>query len=342
MAMTFETETSMRFAVSDPSGVGEVRRAAASFTSRGGFSETARENVAIVATEMASNIVKYGLQGEVVLRPIRHDDAIGVEMLALDKGPGMRDLHRCLEDGYSTGGSPGTGFGAIVRLASTFDIYSREGEGTAVLARLWGERREPPALLRTGAICIAKFGEEVSGDSWGASLDATRVVAAIADGIGHGALAAEASRAAVAVLREDPRRAPGAALEAMHGMLRGTRGAAIGVVELDLAARVARFAGVGNIAAAVLGTANIRQMVSHNGTVGHDARRIQEFVYPLPPNFRLVMHSDGLATQWRPDKYPGLWHKHPSLVAGVLYRDFTRGRDDVTILVMDEARKAGA
>lgn len=339
--MTFESETSTRFAVSDPSGAGEVRRAAASLASRIGFSETARENVAIVATEMASNIAKYAPQGEVVLRTIRRDDASGIEMLALDKGRGMRDLHRCLADGYSTGGSPGTGFGAIMRLASTFDIYSREGEGTAVLARLWGERKEPPTTVRTGAVCIAKFGEDVSGDSWGVGLDATRVMAVIADGLGHGALAAEASRAAVSVLRADPRRAPGAVLEAMHGMLRSTRGAAIGVVELDLAARVARFAGVGNIVAAVLGTTDIRQMVSHNGTVGHDTRRIQEFVYPIPSNFRLVMHSDGLATQWRQDKYPGLWHKHPSLVAGVLYRDFTRGRDDVTILVIDEAREEG-
>ena len=77
-------------------------------------------------------------------------------------------------------------------------------------------------------------------------------------------------------------------------------------------------------------------MVSHNGTVGHEVRKIQEFVYQWPKGGILVMHSDGLGTQWRLDRYAGLAVKHPSLIAGVLYRDFNRGRDDVTVLVARE------
>jgi hypothetical protein len=77
-------------------------------------------------------------------------------------------------------------------------------------------------------------------------------------------------------------------------------------------------------------------LVSYNGTVGHEVRKIQEFVYPWPKGGLLVMHSDGLGTQWRLDRYPGLVAKHPSLLAGVLYRDFNRGRDDVTVLVVRE------
>jgi hypothetical protein len=49
--------------------------------------------------------------------------------------------------------------------------------------------------------------------------------------------------------------------------------------------------------------------------------------------FLLVMHSDGLATHWNLDQYPGLVGRRPSLIAGVLYRDFARGRDDVTVVV---------
>ena len=74
-------------------------------------------------------------------------------------------------------------------------------------------------------------------------------------------------------------------------------------------------------------------MVSYNGTVGHEVRKIREFTYLWPKGGLLVMHSDGLGTQWRLDRYPGLIARHPSLIAGVLYRDFNRGRDDVTVLV---------
>jgi len=47
----------------------------------------------------------------------------------------------------------------------------------------------------------------------------------------------------------------------------------------------------------------------------------------------LVLHSDGLVSHWSLDAYPGLAARDPSLIAGILYRDFTRGRDDVTVVV---------
>ena len=71
----------------------------------------------------------------------------GVEILALDKGPGIRDLERSLRDGYSTAGGAGTGLGAISRLSSEFDVYSPPGKGTALLARIWpGEPHSPPPV----------------------------------------------------------------------------------------------------------------------------------------------------------------------------------------------------
>jgi hypothetical protein len=99
---------------------------------------------------------------------------------------------------------------------------------------------------------------------------------------------------------------------------------------------VVRFAGLGNISARLVRDGGVRHLVSHNGTAGHAARRIDEFTYPWTPDDRLVMHSDGLATQRDLDAYPGLMERHPSLVAAVLYRDFTRGRDDATVVVARE------
>jgi hypothetical protein len=74
-------------------------------------------------------------------------------------------------------------------------------------------------------------------------------------------------------------------------------------------------------------------MISQNGTAGHVATRVQEFSYPIAGQSLLVMFSDGLASQWDLDRYPGLRTRDPSVIAGVLYRDFSRRRDDVTVVV---------
>jgi hypothetical protein len=120
--------------------------------------------------------------------------------------------------------------------------------------------------------------------------------------------------------------------------LRSTRGAAAAVAEIDLFRRQVRYAGVGNISGSILAGGKSQSLVSHNGTVGHEMRRVQEFTYPWPPDALLVLHSDGLATQWRLDRHPGLAARHPGLVAGVLYRDHARGRDDVTVVVARQER----
>lgn len=335
--MNAESTYSVAIAVSDPSGVGEVRRAAAHEAHRLGFGDTERENVAIVATEAASNVVKHARSGEIVIRPLVRGEAAGVEILALDKGPGMTDVSRCLADGYSTGGSPGTGLGAISRLTTTFELHSSPGIGTALLARLWTVRPGDDELdFEVGAVCLPKTGEEVSGDAWSVTGDDKRVVVLVVDGLGHGPLAAAAARAAVQAFQGVSERAPREILSTIHDALRSTRGAAAAVAAIDLVARTVRYSGVGNIAGAVVGQEAVKQMISHNGTLGHDARKIQEFDYAFPSGARLVMHSDGLGTHWRIDRYLGLGQRHPSLVAGVLYRDFTRGRDDVTVVVLAE------
>jgi hypothetical protein len=94
------------------------------------------------------------------------------------------------------------------------------------------------------------------------------------------------------------------------------------------------YAGVGNISAALAGAdGGLRRLVSHSGTAGLNARRIQAFDYPGARNGLLVMHSDGISASWSLDRYPGLARAHPLLVAGVLYHHHARGRDDAAIVV---------
>lgn len=135
------------------------------------------------------------------------------------------------------------------------------------------------------------------------------------------------------IFRDTPDASPGRVLEAIDRGLRGTRGAAAGLARLDSTNARVTFAGVGNISAVVIGAAGTQSLVSHNGTLGHEAPRIQEFACPWPAGALLVLHSDGLRHHWRLDAYPGLSARHPSLIAAVLYRDFMRRQDDVTVVV---------
>ena len=146
--------------------------------------------------------------------------------------------------------------------------------------------------------------------------------------------------AAVAAFLEQHTADVSALLKGAHEPMRGTRGAAVAIASLDPASLRLDFAGVGNISAAVLSPQGVQRMVSMNGTLGHQLHRIQPFAYTWSPEALLVMCSDGLVTQWRVDVYPGLSAHHPSVVAGVLYRDFCRGRDDATVLVARQSARS--
>jgi len=323
----------------ESSQAGEARRIAIALASRLGFNETERGKVGIVVTEVANNLVRHATDGKLLLQPLTRNNIEGIEILALDKGPGMSNISECLRDGFSTAGTPGTGLGAISRLSAFFDIYSVPNVGTACLAQLWASplpTSQPDSNLESGVVCLPKTGEEISGDAWAIDQDSGRSLVLVADGLGHGPQAALASREAVRIFRANLGRSPKEIVEAAHAALRSTRGAALAIAEIDVERLTVRFAGVGNISGTIFSPEKSNSMVSYNGTVGHEVRKIQEFIYQWPKGGLLVMHSDGLGTQWRLDRYPGLTAKHPSLIAGVLYRDFNRGRDDVTVLVARE------
>lgn len=327
--------SSTAIVVTESSQAGQARRMASALAARLGFSEEAQGKVAIVVSEGAKNLVAHAREGLILLRPLHEGPHVGVEMLALDKGPGMADVDRCLRDGFSTAGTSGAGLGAMRRMASLFDIHSVPGVGTAVVAQLWADKPPPASGVEVGAVCVPMTGEEVCGDSWAMDRKNGRVLFLVADGLGHGPEAARASRAAVVSFLEQGHHELVELLRGAHQELRSTRGAAVSFAALDGA--WLHYAGVGNIAAAVVSPAGvIQRLVSMNGTLGHQASRMQQFSYPWSPGSTLVMCSDGLGTQWRLDGYPGLLSRHPSLVAGVLYRDFARGRDDATVLAARE------
>lgn len=321
--------------VTEATQVGEARRQAVRLAESRGLAEATVGRVALVATELASNLVKHtGRGGELLVRPL--DDA-GIELLALDRGAGMENVARCLQDGFSTAGSPGTGLGAVSRLSDLFQIYSVPGQGTAIMAQV-GIHPAEGETLTVGGVSRTMPGQEVCGDAWAAIRSNGTLSIMLADGLGHGPEAAEASSQAIRVFGRTFREAPAEILLAIQEALRSTRGAAVAVAEIVPAKREVRFAGVGNIAGVVLDAETSRSMVSHNGIVGHEMRRVQEFSYPWSAGSVLVLHSDGVSSRWDLGRYPGLWGRHPTVIAGVLYRDFARSNDDATAAVVRDTR----
>ena len=323
------------FSITDTSQVAEVRRHSVAMATSNGLKEADVGRVSIVATELATNLLKHAPGGEILIGGFQDAAGGGMEFLALDRGRGMESVQECLRDGYSTAGSPGTGLGAIMRQSEFVDIFSHPGQGTAILARLRAGRSAPAETStspRWGAVCLPKPGEAACGDAWSAASDADGYTLLVADGLGHGPLAAEAALEAVRIFGQFRAQSPANILEAVHAGLRPTRGAAVAIARINHAGTVV-FAGIGNIAGTLVSDGQARKMVSHNGTAGHAARRIRDFVYPFASTPLVVLHSDGLGTSWDLNKYPGLATRDPSTIAGVLYRDFTRGRDDVTVLV---------
>jgi anti-sigma regulatory factor (Ser/Thr protein kinase) len=320
--------------ISDPTRPGLARREAAAIVRNLGFNEEQTGIASLVVTEMATNLLKHAIGGRIILRPLNENGHTGIELLAVDQGPGIQDINRCMTDGFSTAGSPGTGLGAIVRMSSVFDIFSQPGRGTVLLSQIWAQGAPPESQVVVGAVCLPKPAEQACGDAWHriSGEHAQRVL--VVDGLGHGPLAQQAAHEAVRVVQANPATGLKDLLKDLHAELRPTRGASLAVCDLKPAEQQVHFAGVGNISGVVLNHQGTRSMISHNGTVGHEVHKIQDYSYPWDKEAVVLLHSDGMSTRWRMDSYPGLLSRHPSLIAGVLYRDFRRDHDDFTVVII--------
>jgi anti-sigma regulatory factor (Ser/Thr protein kinase) len=320
-------------AVRDASQVGTVRRAAIDLASVLGFDEHDRARVALIATEMSTNLVKHARDGEVIVQIGSRGPLPVLELIALDPGPGIVNVGYSMQDGTSTSGTPGTGLGAIRRVATRFDIYSTP-EGTAVLAEIAAPGARGHPSFEVGAVSVPYPGEHVCGDGFAVAQDEGRAIVLVVDGLGHGPVAATAAARAAELFASHSRLAPVELMQRLHDGLRSTRGAAAALAEVDARRGLVRFCGVGNIAATILAGGATRSLVSHHGTLGHQARKIAEFQYPWTADSQLILNSDGLVSNWTLGRYPGLADRAASLIAAILYRDCRRQRDDVTVLVL--------
>jgi len=322
--------------VIDESSVGAVRRSAQLAAQRLEFDETKAGELTLLASEASRNVLVHGGGGEVVLSAWRDRHYAAARILAMDKGPGIKDLAQAMTDGYSTAGTPGGGLGAMKRMSHLLDVFSARGD-TIVLVQVGQHVTDGP--LDVAGLAVPYPGEQFCGDAWSCHSTGERTVALLVDGLGHGWEAAEAAQESVATFRKRLASHPGEIVASIHEALRKTRGAVAAVAEIRPGERSLVFAGVGNISAVMLNQGASRSLVSHNGTLGVAVPRIQEFKSEWPLGGILVLHSDGVQSRWdlSSPSYPGLLARHPAVIGGALLRDFRRQRDDASVIVVKAA-----
>jgi anti-sigma regulatory factor (Ser/Thr protein kinase) len=333
--------------VEDVSAVPACRQAVQALAERLGFPAARVGQLALAVTEAASNLHKHAEQGSLLLCVNRDGPQPGIDLVTIDAGPGLRDVSAALRDGHSTTGTLGIGLGAIQRLADFSDLYSARGHSTALAARfravLAGGTTPPdppelggaarPSNPPWGAGLLRPItGETECGDAYGAVEVDGAVTAVLCDGLGHGPLAATAAAAGVAAVLEAPAGEPAVLLERVHRRMSGTRGGAVGIVRIG--GQLARFAGLGNVAASIVSGGKRRSMISIPGIAGQQARTIRQFEYEVPPGAAVILHSDGISSRWEAAALPGIEARDPLLIAAVLLAEAGVHRDDAGVLVL--------
>ncbi len=332
MDLTFPSSITQVLLIEDSSQIGYARRTAQKLAEGLGFDEADAGRVALVVTELCSNILKHASHGELHLRALPRPGGQGLEVIAVDRGQGF-DVHACLTDGYSTGGTQGIGLGAIARQAEVFDVHA-DARGAVLLARFFRRGDKVPDIA-IGVTQHSLHNDPACGDAFQVNIGEQGISALVIDGLGHGEEAERAARAGVRAFTQAPFANPTLVLEDMHLAMTGSRGGAAALVQFNPAADRLDFVGIGNIGASLLGPERSRGLASHPGIVGGQYRKAQSFDYAQVSGQRLILYSDGLQSRWNLRDYPGLSFRHPAVVATVLHRDFCRGRDDVTVLVLD-------
>jgi anti-sigma regulatory factor (Ser/Thr protein kinase) len=303
-----------------------------------GFDEARANDIGIVATEAANNVVLHAKSGELLICPADDGASSWLDLIAIDSGPGIPDISRAMEDGFSSIGTAGQGLGAIGRLSDLSSLYSLPEKGTTYWSRFIRKR---PGNTALGVVNVPIKGETTSGDGYVARPGPSRSLYVVVDGLGHGPGASEAAEEAIAIIQSTSALTATEMIVKTHDALKKTRGAAMSVAVVDHDQKILHYAGVGNIGAALVTGTATRTLVSQNGTLGAILPRVpQEYTYPIERNTLLIMFSDGLASKTGISAYPGIQARHPALTAGLLYRDFSRRRDDATVLVarMEEPR----
>ncbi|AXB41631.1 ATP-binding protein [Amycolatopsis albispora] len=329
--MTVASSTPTRLVrIDHPSAVYAATRAARAAARDAALPDVLAERAAVVTSELAGNLDKHATGGSVFVQ--RSLTGHGVDVLTADDGPGMADVAHWLVDGHTTTSTLGSGLGAVGRMSTAFQIRSAPGTGTVTAARVLAPGTPAGLAGAVGHFCLPREGEHHSGDAVALAESTGSRTVVVADGLGHGAEAADAARLAIGAFAENPDRALATHLAGMHRALRGTRGAAVALARVS--GRAVEFCGVGNVSATVLTPGRPPQLLlSVPGVIGFVLPSVLPRRAPLTGGAVVVLHTDGLDNTWR-TPVPSTQPASALLLVAELAHRHRNPRDDAAAIAL--------
>jgi anti-sigma regulatory factor (Ser/Thr protein kinase)/serine/threonine protein phosphatase PrpC len=327
--------------ISDVGDLGAARLGARSMSTAIGFDERAVEEIALVVSELATNLVKHAKDGILRLQRIEEDGRTGIRIDSEDHGPGIVNVEQAIGDDFSTSGSLGCGLGAVNRLMDEFDVTSQPGAGTSIVCKRWLRRDVPPALA-----CPLVFGVAtrpcplmpVNGDAFVIQQWAESALVGVIDGLGHGQFAYRAAQAARQYVERHYDQPLAEIFRGVARTCQATRGVVMGLARFDWGRATLTFASVGNVEARVFGSPEPMNFVFPRGILGLNARTPVVTQHRWELSNVMVLYSDGLTAHWRWSDFPHFAAASPTVAAQELLRAFAREADDATVVVVKSAR----
>jgi len=333
------------------SDVGVCRRKAVGLAKEIGFNEVKTGEIAIIATELVTNVMKHGgRKGKIIICQIEDElEQKGIEIWCCDGGDGISNFKDALKDGNSSLNSLGIGLGSIRRFSDVLDINPNP---TPILEELYFNkaksfkncircRKWTPQVqwlgkhkkLEIGAASRCKPGEQVNGDAFVVShINSHTTVAAVIDGLGHGKEAHWASHLAKEQIIQKAELPPVALMNHIHQSIKGTRGGVIGLIHIDTNKQKLSFTGIGNIECFIFKGKEKKTMLSFGGIMGHNMRTPRVFEFSFLPGDSVCMYSDGITTRWKIENLD--WKQSAQHNAEIILNQFSRNNDDATILII--------
>lgn len=321
----------VRFSAQERSYLAILKKDVHALAANAGFSDAKLADIDIVVAEICSNLIKHAKDGEVLVRA----DEIGIELIAIDSGPGMSDVARMTADGTSTTKTLGQGLGAIKRLSDESDIYSQRGWGTVSVSRFFLHAKPAPALASVHCIILPKNGEKACGDGIAIQQTSKTLKVLLGDGLGHGPEAeAVTTKAKAAFLQMKDELSPVELIREIHTAVKRTRGLVATAAVYLSSDKSWHICGTGNVANWTGNLQRGKTIMSYNGIVGVNVpNSMNENVVKNEYGQLLILASDGLRTRWELQRYPSILKHDLSLLAAALYKDYSRGNDDLSILI---------
>ncbi|MFP5040213.1 SpoIIE family protein phosphatase [Parasediminibacterium sp. JCM 36343] len=302
----------------------------------GNFSTRKVGEIDIIVSELASNLVKHGGGGNILVKLIEENNIQGIEIIGIDNGHGIANLSLVLEDGISTKNTLGHGMGAMKRLSDVFQVYSQKDWGTITLIRVFNE--EPALYIKPPKIDIRNLilslhNDNACGDGFYYTLSNTHLKLFLGDGLGHGPEAELAIEKAGEIFLKSTEIEPVPIIRDIHLNVKKTRGLVGTIAVFDITERKWAICGVGNISIKIINSQSSKNYLSYNGIIGlnlPNALNTQEVAYEKGQT--IIMCSDGIKSRWDLSKHPAISRYDLSVLTACLVKDFARNTDDTAVM----------